>query len=154
MFSSATGALAGSDELLRLRQGASTVGDYTLQFHILVATSGWNEAALLRTYRYGLNPSILAAMSIHNDTIRLESFMQSHPNFTTLIVMPSQQSHSSVCITRHQSSSTRTHAVGFNLSHLISYPKTSLAVFTCPENAMHRRSESKPSRESHWGMDE
>ncbi len=76
MFSSATGALAGSDELLRLRQGASTVGDYTLQFHILVATSGWIEAALLSSYRHGLNPSIRAAMSIYNDTIRLESFMQ------------------------------------------------------------------------------
>ncbi len=44
VFSSATGVLAVSDQLLRLSQGFSTVSDYTLQFCTLAATSGCNEA--------------------------------------------------------------------------------------------------------------
>ncbi len=76
MFSSATGALAVSDQLLRLSQGSSTTSDYTLQFRTLAASSGWNEAALLSAYCHGLNPNIRAAMSIYDDTIGLENFMQ------------------------------------------------------------------------------
>ncbi len=76
VFSSATGALAVSDQLLRLTQGYSTTSDYTLQFRMLAASSGWNEAALLSAYRHGLNPHIRTAMSIYDDTIGLENFMQ------------------------------------------------------------------------------
>ncbi len=76
VFSSATGALAVSDQLLRLSQGSSTTSDYTLQFRTLAASSGWNEAALLSAYRHGWNPNIRAAMSIYDDTIGLENFMQ------------------------------------------------------------------------------
>ncbi len=47
VFGSATGMLSVSDQLLRLRQGSSTTRNYTLQFRTLVASSGWNEVALL-----------------------------------------------------------------------------------------------------------
>ncbi len=42
---------------------------------------------------------------------------KSHLYFTTLIGMPAQQSRLPACITHHQSSSTRIHAVGFHPSH-------------------------------------
>ncbi len=58
VFGLATGVLSMSDQLLRLCQGASSTNEYTLQFRTLVATSGWNEAALLSAYRQGLDPHI------------------------------------------------------------------------------------------------
>lgn len=76
MLGSATGALSVSDQLLRLRQGTSSTNEYTLQFRTLAATSGWNEAALLSTYRQGLDPRIRAQMAIYDDSVGLESFMQ------------------------------------------------------------------------------
>ncbi len=76
VFGSATGALTASDQLLGLRQGTSSTYEYTLHFRTLVAASGWNEAALLSTYRQGLDTSIRAQMAIYDDSVGLESFMQ------------------------------------------------------------------------------
>ncbi len=59
-----------------LRQGDSSASDYTLQFCTLAASCGWNEAALLTTYRQGLDPRIRAQMAIYDDNVGLESFMQ------------------------------------------------------------------------------
>lgn len=75
MFSSATGILSEQDQLLQLRQGDSS-SDYTLQFRMLAATSGWNEASLMCAYRQGLNSSICMQMAIYDDNVGLESFMQ------------------------------------------------------------------------------
>ncbi len=47
VFGQVTRALSVTDQLMRLRQGASSTTDYILKFHTLVATSGWNEVALL-----------------------------------------------------------------------------------------------------------
>ncbi len=76
VFCSATGALAVSDQLLRLRQGTSSTNEYTLRFRTLAATSGWNEAALPSAYRQGLETRIRAQMAIYDDSIGLESFIQ------------------------------------------------------------------------------
>ncbi|KAI2648695.1 Transposon Tf2-8 polyprotein [Labeo rohita] len=76
VFSTATGTLTTSDQLFRLRQGSSSVNDYTLHFRMLAATSGWNEVALLGAYWQGLNPDIRAAMALYDDSIGLESFLQ------------------------------------------------------------------------------
>lgn len=64
-----------SDQLLRLRQGASSTNEYTLPFRTLAATRGWNEVAFLSAYRHGLDPRICAQMAIYN-YFGLESFMQ------------------------------------------------------------------------------
>ncbi len=64
-----------SDQLLRLRQGASSTNEYTLPFRTLVATTGWNEVAFLSAYRHGLDNRICAQMVIF-DYFGLESFMQ------------------------------------------------------------------------------
>ncbi len=65
-----------SDQLLRLRQGTSSTHEYTLQFHTLAATCGWNEAALIGVYRQGLETNIRTQMAIFDDAVGLESFMQ------------------------------------------------------------------------------
>uniref|UniRef100_A0A9J7ZJC5 DUF4939 domain-containing protein n=1 Tax=Cyprinus carpio carpio TaxID=630221 RepID=A0A9J7ZJC5_CYPCA len=75
VFGSTTGELSISDQLLRLRQGASSTNDYTVQFRTLVAASGSNEAALLSTYRHVLDPCIRAQMTIYDDSVGLEIFM-------------------------------------------------------------------------------
>ncbi len=69
VFGSATGVLSMSDQLLRLHQGTSSTDDYTLHFRTLVATSGWNEAALLSAYRQGLDPRIRSQMAIYDDSV-------------------------------------------------------------------------------------
>ncbi|KAL0183037.1 hypothetical protein M9458_022412, partial [Cirrhinus mrigala] len=51
--------------------GSSSVNEYTLHFRTQTAASGWNEIALLGTYRQGLNPEIRAAMVLYDDSIRL-----------------------------------------------------------------------------------
>ncbi|KAI2655851.1 Transposon Tf2-8 polyprotein [Labeo rohita] len=72
----ATGTLTTSDQLLRLQQGTSSSNEYTLHFRTLAAASGWNEVALLGTYRQGLNLEIRADMALYDDSIGLESFLQ------------------------------------------------------------------------------
>ncbi|ROL41046.1 Retrotransposon-like protein 1 [Anabarilius grahami] len=43
-------------KLYNLKQGKLSVNEYALQFRTLVARSGWNEQALLTSYRQGLDP--------------------------------------------------------------------------------------------------
>ncbi len=69
VFGQATGVLPISDPLLRLRQGASSTNDYTLQFRTLAATCRWNEVALLRAYRQGLDPHIRAQVAIFDNSV-------------------------------------------------------------------------------------
>ncbi|KAI2654647.1 Transposon Tf2-11 polyprotein [Labeo rohita] len=76
VFSTATGELATSDQLFRLQQGTSSANHYTLHFRTLAAASGWNEKALLRAFRQGLNPDLRAAMALYDDSIGLEAFLQ------------------------------------------------------------------------------
>ncbi len=107
VFGQTTWVLSVSDQLLRLRQSASSTKDYTLQFRTLAATFGWNEVALLKAYRQGLDPCIRAQMTIFHDFVGLESFMQKAN-------LPHLRSHSPTCLTRQWSSSTRTHTSRFH----------------------------------------
>ncbi|KAL0173634.1 hypothetical protein M9458_029602, partial [Cirrhinus mrigala] len=75
VFSTATGTLSTSHQLFRLRQGSSSIHDYTLLFRTLAAASGWNEISLLGVFRQGLNPEIRSAMAIYDDSIGLEAFL-------------------------------------------------------------------------------
>ncbi len=50
------------NQFLPLRQGDSSIDDYTLEFRTLAATSGWNEAAILSAFLLGLNPCICTQM--------------------------------------------------------------------------------------------
>ncbi|KAL0199095.1 hypothetical protein M9458_007635, partial [Cirrhinus mrigala] len=75
VFSTTTGHLSTSDQLFRLQQDKSSVAEY-IHFRTLAAASGWNEKALLKAYRQGLNPDIRAAMALYDDRIGLEAFIQ------------------------------------------------------------------------------
>ncbi len=76
VFSQPTTEVSVHDELFRLRQADSSIHEYTLRFRTLAASSGWNEVALLSTYRQGLNPALHQQMSIYDDSVGFESFLQ------------------------------------------------------------------------------
>ncbi len=76
VFGLSTSSLSIADQLLCLRQGDSSASDYTLQFRILEATCGWNEAALLAAHQQGLDLEIRAKMAIYDDDVGLERVMQ------------------------------------------------------------------------------
>ncbi|XP_048028346.1 receptor-type tyrosine-protein phosphatase H-like [Megalobrama amblycephala] len=44
------------EKLYNLKQGSNSVTDYALQFRTLAASSGWNEQALITSFRQGLEP--------------------------------------------------------------------------------------------------
>uniref|UniRef100_A0AAR2JAL2 DUF4939 domain-containing protein n=1 Tax=Pygocentrus nattereri TaxID=42514 RepID=A0AAR2JAL2_PYGNA len=47
--------------------GSHSVVEYALEFRTLAASSGWNEAALLVTFRQGLKPEILNELASRDD---------------------------------------------------------------------------------------
>ncbi len=75
VFSQPTTEVSIHDELFQLRQADSSIHEYTLRFRTLAAGSGWNEVALLSTYRRGLNLALRQHMSIYDDSVGFESFL-------------------------------------------------------------------------------
>ncbi|KAK3572996.1 hypothetical protein QTP86_012030 [Hemibagrus guttatus] len=53
------------------------------EFRTLVATSGWNEQALITTYRQGVDPHVRLNLAAYKDFIGLEKFIQLSIRFTT-----------------------------------------------------------------------
>ncbi len=76
VFSQPTTEISVHDELFQLRQDDSSIHEYTLRFRTLAVSSGWNEVALLSAYRRGLNPTLRQQMSIYDDSVGFESFLQ------------------------------------------------------------------------------
>ncbi len=76
VFGRAIRALSEVEQLLRLRQGTSSTHEYTVKFRTLAATCDLNESAPLSAYCQGLDVHIRTQMSIYNDTVGLESFVQ------------------------------------------------------------------------------
>ncbi|KAL0171626.1 hypothetical protein M9458_031161, partial [Cirrhinus mrigala] len=68
-------ASAGED-LYHFRQNNLTVQDYSIRFRTLAAVSGWNERALVTTYRQGLEPNLRMMLAPYDDAIGLEKFIQ------------------------------------------------------------------------------
>ncbi|MGL5100984.1 MAG: hypothetical protein ACRC6N_00050 [Plesiomonas sp.] len=62
---------SSSEQLFHLRQGADIVQDYTIHFCTLVATSGWNDQALITAYRQGLEPSLRLHLAVADDSLGL-----------------------------------------------------------------------------------
>ncbi|KAK3511093.1 hypothetical protein QTP70_030284 [Hemibagrus guttatus] len=75
VFGRPEGDSALGESLCRLKQGNLSVAEYALQFRTLAAASGWNEQALITTYRQGLNPRSQPAIS----TAAAQSGPVSHP---------------------------------------------------------------------------
>uniref|UniRef100_A0A9J7X2D2 Retrotransposon gag domain-containing protein n=1 Tax=Cyprinus carpio carpio TaxID=630221 RepID=A0A9J7X2D2_CYPCA len=81
------------EKLYNLKQGKMSVNEYALQFRMLAATSGWNEQALITTYRQGLDPHVRLHLAAYEDTIGLERFIQLSIRFAT---------HMQSCLEEHQ----------------------------------------------------
>ncbi|ROL50357.1 Retrotransposon-derived protein PEG10 [Anabarilius grahami] len=71
------------EKLYNLKQGKMSVNKYALQFRTLANRSGWNEQALLTTYRQGLDPRVRLHLAAYEDTIGLERFIQLSIRFAT-----------------------------------------------------------------------
>ncbi|KAK3570544.1 hypothetical protein QTP86_022080 [Hemibagrus guttatus] len=70
-----------------------SVSDYALQFRTLAAASGWNEQALITTYRQGLDPHVWLHLATYKDSIGLEKFIQLSIRFATRMQL---------CLKEHQ----------------------------------------------------
>ncbi|ROL48293.1 Retrotransposon-like protein 1 [Anabarilius grahami] len=67
---------SAGEKLYNLKQGSMSIYDYALQFRTLAAVSGWNEQALIITYRRGLEPRVRLHLAACEDSIGLEKFIQ------------------------------------------------------------------------------
>ncbi|KAL0192230.1 hypothetical protein M9458_010526, partial [Cirrhinus mrigala] len=76
VFDHSAGGEEPGEELLRLKQGASTAADYTLRFRTLATQSGWESRPLKLMYRRGLNEELQAELACRDEGKSLEEFME------------------------------------------------------------------------------
>ncbi|KAL0188352.1 hypothetical protein M9458_015451, partial [Cirrhinus mrigala] len=84
---------SAGEELYHFHQGTLSIQEYSVRFRTLAASSGWNERALLTTYRQGLEPKLRMMLAPHDDSMGLERFIQMTVRCATRI---SSYSHSSM----------------------------------------------------------
>ncbi|KAK3538562.1 hypothetical protein QTP86_006724 [Hemibagrus guttatus] len=65
VFGRPEGDSSVGERLCRIKQGNLSVTEYALQFRTLAAASGWNEQALITTYRQGLDPQKASKLPPH-----------------------------------------------------------------------------------------
>ncbi|KAK3569088.1 hypothetical protein QTP86_022131 [Hemibagrus guttatus] len=83
VFGRPEGDSSVGERLCRIKQGNLSVTEYALQFRTLAAASGWNEQALIATYRQGLDPQVRLHLAAHEDSMGLEKFIQLSIRFAT-----------------------------------------------------------------------
>ncbi len=71
----AIGDSSVGEQLYHLQQGQMSVTDYALKFRTLAVASGWDERALITTYRQGLNPALRLHLAIYDDVMGVEKFI-------------------------------------------------------------------------------
>ncbi|KAI2662149.1 Transposon Tf2-9 polyprotein [Labeo rohita] len=76
VFSQSDSNITAGDQLYHLKQGTMSIQEYFLKFRTLAAASGWNEQALITTYRLGLEPKLRMQLAAHDDSEGLEKFIQ------------------------------------------------------------------------------
>ncbi|KAK3553387.1 hypothetical protein QTP70_003551 [Hemibagrus guttatus] len=94
VFGRPEGDSSVGERLCRIKQGNLSVSEYALQFRTLAAASGWNEQALITTYRQGLDPQVRLHLAAHEDSMGLEKFIQLSIRFATRMQL---------CFEEHQS---------------------------------------------------
>ncbi|KAK3515288.1 hypothetical protein QTP70_013484 [Hemibagrus guttatus] len=94
VFGRPEGDSSVGERLCRIKQGNLSVTEYALQFRTLAAASGWNEQALITTYRQGLDPQVRLHLAAHEDSMGLEKFIQLSIRFATRMQL---------CFEEHQS---------------------------------------------------
>ncbi|ROL53791.1 Retrotransposon-derived protein PEG10 [Anabarilius grahami] len=90
---------SAGEKLYQLKQGVMSIHDYALQFRTLAASSGWNEQALITTFRQGLEPRVRLHLAAYEDSIGLEKFIQ-------LAIRSATRMHA--CLQEHQDQSLPT----------------------------------------------
>ncbi|ROL53350.1 Sterile alpha and TIR motif-containing protein 1 [Anabarilius grahami] len=90
---------SAGEKLYNLKQGSMSIYDYALQFRTLAAISGWNEQALITTFRQGLEPWVRLHLAAYEDSIGLEKFIQ-------LAIRCTTRMHA--CLQEHQGQSLST----------------------------------------------
>ncbi|KAK3508036.1 hypothetical protein QTP70_011079 [Hemibagrus guttatus] len=95
MFGRPEGDSSVGERLCRIKQGNLSVTEYALQFRTLAAASGWNEQALITTYRQGLDPQVRLHLAAHEDSMGLEKFIQLSIRFVSTRMQ--------LCFEEHQS---------------------------------------------------
>ncbi|KAK3545854.1 hypothetical protein QTP70_016092 [Hemibagrus guttatus] len=94
VFGRPEGDSSVGERLCRIKQGNLSVTEYALQFRTLAAASGWNEQALITTYRQGLDPQVRLHLAAHEDSMGLEKFIQLSVRLATRMQL---------CFEEHQS---------------------------------------------------
>uniref|UniRef100_A0A674MXQ5 Gypsy retrotransposon integrase-like protein 1 n=1 Tax=Takifugu rubripes TaxID=31033 RepID=A0A674MXQ5_TAKRU len=64
-----------SSQILSLRQGSSSVADYSIRFRILAARSGWNDAALQGVFTQGLSDDLKDELAAREQPETLEALI-------------------------------------------------------------------------------
>ncbi|ROL50103.1 Retrotransposon-derived protein PEG10 [Anabarilius grahami] len=90
---------SAGEKLYNLKQVSMSIYDYALQFRTLAAISGWNEQALITTFRQGLEPRVRLHLAAYEDSISLEKFIQ-------LAIRCATRMHA--CLQEHQGQSLST----------------------------------------------
>ncbi|ROI96441.1 Retrotransposon-derived protein PEG10 [Anabarilius grahami] len=83
---------SAGEKLYNLKQGSMSIYDYALQFRTLAAVCGWNEQALITTYRQGLEPRVRLHLAACEDSIK-KKFIQHSIRCAT---------HMQACLQEHQ----------------------------------------------------
>lgn len=68
-------AADAAKRLLSLRQGQQSVAEYSINFRILAAESGWNNPALCGAYMFGLNESMKDELASHDVSESLDDLI-------------------------------------------------------------------------------
>ncbi len=76
VFGRPHGDPTASDQLYHLRQGSQPIKEYVLRFRTLAAAGGWNERALITTYRQRLEPRLRLQMASYKTNFGLETMIQ------------------------------------------------------------------------------
>lgn len=64
-------------QLLSLKQGSRSVADYSIEFRVLAAGSGWNDSALWSVFFQGLSEQLKDELVVRNETVSLYSLISS-----------------------------------------------------------------------------
>ena len=64
-----------ASQLLSLRQGSRSVADYSIDFRVLAASSGWNDFALRGAFFKGLSEQLKDELAVRDETATLDSLI-------------------------------------------------------------------------------
>lgn len=66
---------AVSEQLMSLKQGSHRVSEYTLDFRILAAESGWNSTSLQAVFHQGLHTRVRKELACRDEDITLDALI-------------------------------------------------------------------------------